>query len=301
MKIRAIDGKLEGKVRIWGVAALLGSFSLMSGAALAQELDVDGSVIALIGGAQGGFLVNQYPTLSPTTLARQASVQLTTPSFANPGVYADITAQASVSAVAGFGSLQYASATGAQGYGAYAAGASGGYSARASDVVTFHGSGPITVTLHEVTTGLLYTSDPANSAVSLSFNINLSPFLFTDNSRILNLSAQYSGTSIIDNGQQASITVANGESFSISGAGSQNNSMQLLNGQNPFAPIWTYASTEGTTDYWLELSSGATLTSDSGWTYTAPVPEPGSATAVAAGLLLLSAPVWRRLGAIRRV
>jgi len=233
---------------------------------------------ALIGGPTGGYNQTLSPAYSPTILVASDAVQSTAGSPFNTA-WASLSAQASGSSSVGFGLMGAYSSTSASGYGAYVAGANGERAGYAFDVITVHGSGPITVTLHTELTGSLGIDDPQSGGVTVRSSTYLGPAGFVDDSKQIYLSDVQTGNSQFDNVQTGSITVADGQSFYVIATMTRNNNLQLQSGADINASRIVHATTQSLYGDWITLSAGATLSSDSGWNYTAPaaVPEPSTA------------------------
>lgn len=253
---------------------------------------------ALVGGPTGGYNQQLRPVYSPTVLVISDAVQATMGSPAGPA-YAPVTAAASGSSSVGFGLMSETSVTTLSGYGSYVAGAEGERAGYAFDVVTVHGSGPITVTLHTEFAGALTLGDPQSGSVAARANTYFGPAGFVDDNKVIYLSDQQLAAGQFDNTQTGTATVADGDSFYIIATLTRNNSQQLMSGIDLQAGRTVRASTQTMYGDWITLSAGASLSSDSGWLYTAPaaVPEPSSAALGLMGGVAMLAWLKRRKAA----
>lgn len=256
-------------------------------------LKADGSVGALIGGPSDGYT----QTVSPATLADAATgsknVSATGGGY-SPG-FADIFGEAGASSTAQFGHLHEASSATARGYTGYASAGYGGNAAYALDVVTIHGSGTIALTLHTALIGnTLATStnnvtDGAGSRVRS--DVGVSPAGFTDHSKETDLAYDYSTGSVFDSPQLSTLNVNDGDTLYVIAEMEELTGVQLLNGgYDPQALRTVTAGTMADLGYWITLSPGASLSSQSGCLYLAPqaVPEPSSWAMLGLGVLAMA-------------
>jgi hypothetical protein len=254
---------------------------------------------ALVGGPTGGYNQMLSPALAPTVLNIGDSVQASQGSPYNPD-WAPISAFATGSSSVGFGLISATSTAQASGYGAYVAAAEGERAGYAFDVITVHGSGPITVTLHTELFGALSIDDPQSGGVAIGANTYFGPAGFVDDNKVVYLADQYSGNALFDHLQSGTVTVADGDSFYVIATMTRNNTLQLQSGADILASRSVVGSTQGSYADWISLSDGATLSSQSGWDYRAPaatVPEPSAGLLGAAGAAVLA---WLSRGRRRR-
>ena len=255
---------------------LLSALIAVATAGATTSLEVNGRVIALIGGKEGSY----HQFFQPATLTDVAGgstvVHDVRGSFVDPRD-PDLVGDASLASSARFGLLTESAAVSSRGYAAAPSAGDGTLNGDVLDVVTVHGSGAITLTLHTRLAGSTAVSPDANAGARVRQNVTVSPAGFTDNSEIVGFSDDFSGNSVFDSLQSGSITVHDGESFFVIAHLAESAGVDPLDGglDRP-ATRTNSASTRSRLDYWLDLPAGASLSSDSGYAYAAPVPEPAS-------------------------
>ncbi len=255
----------------------------------ASSLEVDGSVGALIGGTSDGY----QHIVDPANLFSSATGTVTTTDTAgsfvdprDPNLHATSTANSA----AKFGLLSEASSVSSKGYGAEASAGYGGVVASAFDIVTIHGSGVINVTLHTWLVGQTSISPDANAGARVRQDVSFSPHGFTNNAEIIGLADDYSDNSLFSHSQSGTVSVSDGEQFYVISHLNQLTGVDPLDGGLDRQELRTNsASTSANLNYWIDLSAGATLTSQSGYQYTAPaaVPEPASFATFGIGIAAL--------------
>ena len=275
------------------IAALVGvlSFGLAAttGARATTYLSVQGGVSALpnAGGLSDGYQQILSPVASPTAASGSAQVEATRPPFT--GIGPDLYGSASASSSASFGALAQSAGVVGRNYGASVGAGDGGSAAFAQDLIVIHGNGTIDVTVHSELIGATSVDVVSNATARVRTQVGLSPSGYTDNSQIISLTDDFSGNAQFDSVQLQTIHASDGNTLYLTASLNQQTSEQLLNavGQYPQQS----ASSTARIVYWVSLSSGATLTSESGWSYSAPVssvPEPAAAALLLTGLLVLS-------------
>ncbi len=250
---------------------------------------------ALIGGPTGGYNQQLLPAYAPTVLSLTDSKESTQGSPYNSN-WAPISARASGGSDVTFGLISTWTSAAASGYGSYVAAAEGDRSGYAFDVITVHGSGPITVTLHTELIGSSSadTSPGVDGGVAVRANTYLGPAGFVDNTKQIYLPEARLGSQLFDSTQSGSITVADGESFYVIATVTQNNTIQLSGAADILGTRVVTAGTRALYADWISLNPGASLDSQSGWNYRAPsaVPEPSAPLLALTGLGVLAG--WLR-------
>lgn len=249
-----------------------------------SSLNVSGHVGALIGGTSDGYDQSLQPAYATDLLTRSATTTDTAGSFVDPHD-PDLTATCSASSTARFGLLTETAAVASKGYAASADAGDGGAVARGFDVITVHGGGPLTLTLHTRLAGESAYSDDANASARVRQGVSVSPSGFTDNSEIVSLGDDHDGNLVFDHSQSGLITVHDGESFNVDAFLAQLTGVDPLNGGLDRPELRTNTASDASQlDYWISLSPGATLSSESGYLYTAPAPVPEPAPLAVLGL-----------------
>jgi hypothetical protein len=264
-----------------GIALFSAGLAVSMGAQATTYLEAKGELAALIGGLSGGYKQTLTPVVSPINAAGNDTVEFTAPSFTGSGP--DLYGKASASSSASFGALVERSSALAQFYGAIAYAGLGQSTAFAQDLIVIHGSGTIGLTLHSQLSGATSNGDPGG--VNVRTETDISPNGRTDNSQLISLKEAYGSNAQFGSLLSGTIDVHDGEAFNISASLNQITSVRADSSSAVTAT--TFASL----GYWVSLSPGATLTSESGWNYlapTSPVPEPMSAALLAGGLLALT-------------
>jgi hypothetical protein len=269
-----------------GIALLLVSLSAQS----TTYLQVQGGIGALVGGPGGGY----NSILSPATSLQSAVGLDAVEAIAGPysAGFADQWGRASASSSATFGELTEGSSAQARGYTAYVIAGLGGSASYALDVITVHGTGNISLTLHSELFGNTVIGDPSTGSASVRTEVDLSPAGYTDNSQIISLASHAGANSVFDQPISGTIIAHDGDTLYLIASLNQNTSVQLLNGGLDGPALRTVgATTQARLDYWVALSDGATLSSDSGSTYRAilsAVPEPSGILLMLTGVAALA-------------
>lgn len=275
---------------------LLFSLSLISvlhGLSLANGyLQASAGIGALIGGPTGG-----YDHINSNAFAADSAFGTDTVTDTKGGYYpgfADQFGQTTATSTAKFGHLTESSSATSRGYTAYTSAGYGGNAAYASEVITIHGSGTIALTLHTLLIGNTLVSSTNNvvdgAGTRVRSQINISPSGYTDHSQETGESYDYDTGNVFDTLLTSTINVTDGSTLRITGAIEESNGVQLLNGAfDPQAARTVTAVNEANLHYWITLSPGASLSSESGYLYEAPaaVPEPASLAALGLGAVAL--------------
>jgi hypothetical protein len=283
---------------VYQIATVIGvlgiGLALPTGARATTYLDAQGGVSALpnAGGVVDGYHQTLSPVTSPTVASGSAQVDATRPPFT--GIGPDLYGSASASSSASFGALQQSAGVVGRNYGASVSAGDGGSAAFAQDLIVIHGSGTIEVTVYSELIGATAVDVASNAAARVRSQVGLSPSGYTDNGQIIALTSDFSGNAQFDSVQLQTIHASDGNTLYLTASLNQQTSEQLLNAVGLYPQ--QSASTTSWLIYWVTLSPAATLTSESGWSYSAPVtavPEPAPAALLLTGLLVLGLP--RRL------
>ncbi len=265
----------------------LPSLSLANG-----NLEASAGIFALIGGPTGGYdHINSNPIATSSAFGTDTVTD--TKGGYYPG-YADQYGEATATSTAMFGHLSEASAATSRGYTAYSSAGYGGNAAYASEVITIHGSGTIALTLHTLLIGNTLPSSTNNvvdgAGSRVRSQINISPSGYTDHSQETGQQYDYDTGNVFDTLLTSTINVTDGSTLRITGALEESNGVQLLNGlYDPQAARTVTSANLANLHYWITLSPGASLSSESGYLYEAPaaVPEPTTMAALGVGAIAL--------------
>jgi hypothetical protein len=279
-----------------GMALLTAGLAASTGVRATSYLQAQGGIQALVGGPGGGYNQTVSPAASPNSAAGSDTVQATAGPYAIG--QAPQFGSASASSSASFGELVESSSAQARGYTAYVYAGYGGISGYALDVIYVHGGGDISVTLHSELSGATSLGDPSTGNASVRTEVDLSPSGYTNNSQIIGLQDQAAVNTHFDSFLSGTIVAHEGDAFYVGASLKQTTSVQLLDGGLDGPALRTVtASTQAALNYWVTLSPGATLTSDSGFGYGAPlsaVPEPSTAALLLTGALAGALTLGRR-------
>ena len=253
--------------------------AVAANAAAVSTLDVAAALFPLIGVPTDGY----HQVIAPATLFDTAdgSGSVTATRGGYSGGYADVYGAATSRSTARFGLLTETTSATARGFTAYASAGSGGNAASAVDIITVHGAGSIPLTMHARLTGGIAFSSTNNvvdgTTARVRSQISVSPYAALDHSKEIELDYDFIGQSAYDSVLNSTINVANGDTLNVVARIEQGSSVQLLNGAYDNQAARTVSvGTLANLGYWITLPGGAFLTSNSGYLYTAPVPEPAS-------------------------
>ncbi len=290
MEFASRFGALNRMAAIIGVLSL--SLAAPTGARASTYLSAQGGVSALpnAGGLSDGYGQALSPVASPMVASGSAHVDATRPPFT--GIGPDLYGSASASSSASFGALVQSAGVVGRNYGASVGAGDGGTAAFAQDLIVIHGSGTIDVTVHSELVGATAVDVAANATARVRTQVGLNPSGYTDNSQIIALANDFSGNAQFDSVQLQTIHASDGNTLYLTASVNQQTGEQLLHAVGGLYAEQS-ASTTARLVYWVTLSPGATLTSESGWSYGAPVtavPEPAPAALLLTGLLVLALP-----------
>lgn len=255
-------------------------------------LQAGGSVGALVGGPTDGYNQVKSPSFLGDVASGHDYATLTAGGYYTG--FADIFGESMSSSTTAFGHITESSSATSRGYTAYSTGGYGGSAGYASEVITIHGSGTVAVTLHSRLIGnTLATStnnviDGAGSRVRSQ--TSLGPSGYVDHSQEIELDYDYSTGSVFNSVLSQTVYVTPGSELRISGGIQESSGVQLLNSTYDVQALRTVtAFNEGNLNYWISLSPGGSLSSESGYLYEAPaaVPEPTSLAALGLGAVAL--------------